>query len=196
MSDIGRDRQDAAGARHGRGSGSKLAMGVERRVRRRRRVVGVLVLLTTRLVWRRFGVRGAGGADPDAFVDGDEGKRAEAAIEGLDAIALLAAVGFGVWAATAPRAEVAITAAVTVLGHGSTGVGSASARGGSTLATGGGTRSSGPVGTGGRGGASVGGVRFIVALARAKGCRSGVVGVGEMVLENKIGVGLADLGQI
>ncbi len=178
----------------GMGSGSKLAMGVERRVRRRRRVVGVLVLLTTRLVWRRFGVGGADGAD--AFVDGDEGKRAEAAIEGLDATALLAAVGFGVWAATAPRAEVAITAAVTVLGHGSTGVGSASARGGSTLATGGGTRSSGPVGTGGRGGASVGGVRFIVALARAKGCWSGVVGVGETVLENKIGVGLADLGQI
>ena len=107
-------------------------------------------------------------------------------------IAFLAAVEFGVRAATAPRAKVPITAAVAVLGGGSTGVGAASARSGGTLTTGGGS----PLGTGGRVGADICSARFIVALARAKGGRSGVVGVGETVLEDKIVVGLADLGQI
>ena len=96
-----RERSKRAG-RRGVCSGSKLAKRIERSVRGRWGIVGVLRLMTAGLGRRRLGVGGAGGTD--ALVDGNEGKRAGADIESLDAILLLAAIGFGMRAAATPRA--------------------------------------------------------------------------------------------
>ena len=185
-------RRGKRAGRRGVCSGSELAKRVERRVRGGRGIVGVLRLLTARFGRRRLGVGGASGAY--TLVDGNEGKRAGAAIESLDAILLLTAVGFGMRTAAAPRAEGAVAAAVTVLGRSGTGVGNTSA--GTTLARGWGTRGSGPLCTGGRGGAGVSCIRFVIPLARAKRGWDNIVSVGETILKNKIGISLANLGQI